>query len=175
MGLQEDFIKALHETEIHRQRQPRLLTIGSTDLPYVMLCESEVNMGDTVVRNGVVRVEKPQLMLLRDPVEFEGFEYNDNPNESSAFMALGRMASFPPGKYSNIETQLDVFEGSLTKAVDHHQRRLDADKNELTGVLSGPVDLWALSLFVYVGTMISNSAPNDISELIRRHMHPPGL
>ena len=173
MGLHEDFAKALSETKIHRHRDTQLLTFGSTELPYIMLGESAVNIGDTVVRRGVVRVEKPQLILLRDPMEFEGFEYESNPSEASAFLALGRMASFPPGKYSNIEHRMEVFEGGLEKAIEHYDRRLDENDDGLTGLVTGPADFWALSLFVYVGKTVARSAPTDMNEMIRRHFESP--
>jgi len=173
MGLQEDFMKALKETEIHRHRESHLLTLSATALPYVLLCESAVNDGDTVVRQGVVRVEKPQLLVLHNPMEFEGFEYQDNPNESSAFLALGRSASMPPAKYSNVETSLEVFDGGLQKALDHFSRELDQGDDSQTGLVSGPVDIWALSLFVYVGKMVARSAPQDTQELLRRHFESP--
>ncbi|MBI2191459.1 MAG: hypothetical protein HYU36_05695 [Planctomycetes bacterium] len=174
MGLREDFHRAIQETEIHRHRQTRLLTYGGTELPYVWLGESAVNMGDTVVRRGVVRVEKPQLLLVQQPLQFEGFEYGEEKQESSAFLALGRIASFPPGKYSNIETRLDIYEGSLQQALTHYKRDLEAREDALTGLVSGPSDIWAVSLFVYVGKMVEHSAVDDIQELLRRHLRHPG-
>jgi hypothetical protein len=173
MGLQEDFMKALKETEIHRHRQAHLFTLSSTELPYVLLCESAVNLGDTVVRKGVVRVEKPHLLLFRDPMEFEGFEYADSPNESSAFLALGRIVSLPPAKYSNVETKLEMFEGGLKTALDHYNRKLDQIEDVQTGLVSGPVDIWALCLFVYVGKMVARSAPYDANDLLRRRFESP--
>lgn len=173
MGLKEDFQRALRETEIHRHREATLLTVGSTELPYVWLGESAINMGDTVIRRGFVRVEKPQILLVHAPIQFEGFEYGDNPNESGAFLALGRIASFPPGKYSNIEMQLDIFEGPLRKAIGHFSELLDQKEDASTGLVTGPADIWALSLFVYVGNMVAKSVPDDLHNLLRR-LHPPG-
>jgi hypothetical protein len=132
-----------------------------------------MNVGDTVVRKGIVKVDKPQLLLLNNPTEFEGFEYGDDSNEDDAFMALARMASFPPGKYSNIGNKMDVFNGSLEKAIDHYERELDKAGDLNTGLCAGPVDIWALSLFVYVGKMVAGSASSDLDDMINRQNFSP--
>ncbi|MDP6112815.1 MAG: hypothetical protein QF437_02440 [Planctomycetota bacterium] len=173
MALREDFMRALGETQIIRQRQSSLLTLSETELAYVLLSESAMNVGDTVVRKGVVKVDKPQLLLLNNPTEFEGFEYEDNSEENGAFMALARMASFPPGKYSNIANQMEVYSGSLEKAIDHYERELDRSGDHHTGLCAGPVDIWALSLFVYVGKMVAKSASSDLDDMINRENFSP--
>jgi len=174
MGLQEDFMKALGETRIIRQRQSTLLTLSETELSYVLLCESAMNVGDTVVRKGIVKVDKPQLLLLSNPMEFEGFDdYEDDSSESREFMSLARMASFPPGKYSNIGNQMEVFSGSIEKAIDHYERELDKSGDHHTGLCAGPVDLWALSLFVYIGKMVAKSAHSDLDDMMNRQAFSP--
>jgi len=173
MGLQEDFMRALGETRIIRQRQSKLLTLSETELSYVLLSESAMNVGDTVVRKGIVKVNKPQLLLLHNPMEFQGFEYEEDSSGNGAFMALARMASFPPGKYSNIGNQMEVFNGSVERAIDHYQRELDKSGDHHTGLCAGPVDIWALSLFVYVGKMVAKSAPTDLDDMINRHTFSP--
>ncbi|HEY4000641.1 MAG TPA: hypothetical protein VGO93_17355 [Candidatus Xenobia bacterium] len=171
MGFQEDFARAVRETEVRRQRTSRLLTVGTTELPYVLLSTSVVNLGDTVVRQGMVRVEPPTLLLLNRPHQFEGFEDEESPAEG--LLALGRMARFPPGKYSNIDSQLDVFEGTLESAISQVQTRLDNAADRQTGVVIGPADLWNMSLLVYVSKMIVQSAPHDVEQLLARPTFKP--
>lgn len=161
MDFEKDFPRALRETEVHRMRRPRLLTFGSTELPYVLLGTSLVNLGDTVVRRGVVRVEKPNIYLLTPQVQLEGFDEERVEGERTV-VAVGRTATFPPGKYSNIDNQLDVVEGSLQAALAEHMQRLDREEDVLTGLLSGPVELWPMSLLVYVGMMVGQSAEDDV-------------
>ena len=172
MDIREDFARALRETEIHRQRRSRLLTVGTTELPYVLLGESLVNLGDTVVRSGVVRVEQPSIFLLNRPLQFDGFD-DEEGVDGDVMLALGRMASFPPGKYSNIDARLDVFEGRIDAALRSWRDRLESLEDQGTGLLSGPVDVWPLSLLVYVGSVIRTSAPADLKEILKRQLPPP--
>lgn len=168
MDIEKDFLRALQETEIHRQRRSRLLTVGTTELPYILLGESMVNLGDTVVRQGVVRIEQPRLYLLNRPHQFEGFE--DDDHEQALMLALGRVSSLPPGKYSNVDCRLDVFEGRLPAAISHYGDRLEDDQR--TGLLSGPVDVWPFSLMVYAAAMAAQSAPGDVRDLLLKNAFP---
>src|ERR1700722_15648282 len=95
MAFQEDFTRALRETDVRRERRSRLLTVGSTELPYVLLSASVDNQGDTAVRRGLVRVESPTLLLLNRPLLFEGFE--DDGGGDDTLRALGRGAVPLPG------------------------------------------------------------------------------
>ncbi|MHB2016165.1 MAG: hypothetical protein ACYCW6_04385 [Candidatus Xenobia bacterium] len=175
MGFSEDLERAVRETRILRSRRSRLLTVGSTELPYVLLCASLVNQGDTVVRRGLVRVDKPKLLLLgQNQQQYEGFEDSGSQEERELILAIGRAASFPPGKYHNIESELDVFEGNLDNASSHWLGQLDRMEDVLTGVVTGPVELWPLSLLVYVGSLVARSANSDVQELLeRRHREFP--
>lgn len=172
MDASREFMRALQETHIHRHRRSRLLTVGTTELPYVLLGESVVNLGDTVVRRGIVRVEQPSIFLLNRPVQLEGFEAEEGDEQKQAVVALGRMAHFPPGKYSNIETELDVFDGELGNAVQHYLQHLDNAEDLLTGLLTGPVEVWPLSLLVYVAAMVAQSAPGDVFDLMMQRFKP---
>ncbi len=76
MSIQESWEKAIRNTEIIRQRIQGLATFSTTNLPYVLLSESSVNMGDTVVRKGIVLVEKPSLILPANIPQCEGFDFD---------------------------------------------------------------------------------------------------
>jgi hypothetical protein len=167
VSFEEDFARAQHETRIHRGRRSRLLTVGSTELPYVLLNRSVVNEGDTVVRRGVLRVEEPTILLLQRPHQFEGFR-DDQGDHEEAMLALGRMAHLPPARYSNRDVEMAVMDGDLDRILLDFDRALDVASDERTGLLSGPVEVWHFSLMVYVGQMVRQSAGDDVSELMRR-------
>lgn len=167
MSIEEDFARAVHETEIHRGRRSRLLTVGSTELPYILLNRSVVNKGDTVVRRGILRVQEPAILLLQNPHQFEGFG-DENGDRHEAMVAIGRLAHFPPAHYSNRQVQMDVVDGELDRVLLDVEHRLDATHDEKTGVLSGPVEVWHFSLMVYVGQIVRQSAGGDFQDLIRR-------
>jgi len=171
MSFDEDFTRALQETAIHRGRRSRLLTVGSTDLPYILLNPSVVHRGDTVVRRGVLHVEEPAILLMQRPHQFEGFN-DDGDDASEALLAVGRLARFPPARYSNRDVQMDVMDGSLDSILSKMEHQLDDLQDELTGLISGPVELWYFSLMVYAGQMVKQSATGDVNNLLRRLREP---
>lgn len=172
MSFEEDIGQALAETRIHRGRQSRLLTVGTTELPYILLNPSRVNHGDTVVRRGVLRVEEPTLLLLHRPMQFNGFS-DDEGDRQDALIAVGRMAHLPPARYTNRDMQMDVIDGKLDRVLADLDKQLDSDHDERTGLVSGPVELWHLSLLVYVMQMVRTSAGGDVSDLARRLRENP--
>ncbi|MEK6732717.1 MAG: hypothetical protein AABY55_03740, partial [Candidatus Omnitrophota bacterium] len=75
MNIQDGWEKALKHTKIIRPRPKALLTFETTEVPYVLLSESSVNLGDTVVRKGQILVEKPAIILPSNLPHFEGFDF----------------------------------------------------------------------------------------------------
>ena len=143
MDLESRWEKALKFTEIVRPRIQPLLTFAATDLPYVFLAESAVNTGDTVVRKGHVVVEKPAILLPSDFPQFLGFQAENQPEFNADFVAnylLVRGVRFPSLKYQNVTDSLDVWEGKLSQAAEHHSRLLEQQENTATGLVLGPED-----------------------------------
>ena len=62
MDVHEAWSRALKQTEIIRARVSALQTFQATNVSYILLSESEINHGDTVVRRGEVIVDKPSLI-----------------------------------------------------------------------------------------------------------------
>ena len=66
-GLNESFdqrwARAQDKTIIHRTRKNDLYTFGATALPYTFVARSAINPGDSIIRRGEVKTEKPALFL----------------------------------------------------------------------------------------------------------------
>ena len=127
MDIYEAWGKALKQTEIVRSRVSALQTFHATQVPYILLSESSVNLGDTVVRRGEVTVDRPSLILPPNIPQLEGFDFeqaNSFDQESMINFLLIRGVSLPSMKYDNKTHQLDVFEGKLDKAVKHYLQEL---------------------------------------------------
>jgi len=104
MDLNELWQKALKKTEIVRPRLKGLSSTAATTLPYLFLAESSVNMGDTVVRQGEVVVEKPTIILPHHLPQFEGFDFEKGMHYSDDTVLnflLIRGVNFPSLKYNN--------------------------------------------------------------------------
>jgi len=162
MEFQEVYQKAVATTKVVRHRQPNLFLASDTVLPFVLLHESEINVGDTVVRQGKVTVSAAHLVVPGREHEFEGFG-EDFPERYLCI--LGRMASMPLGKYA-LECSVDVFEGSIQKALDHFQRKMEDDEEGGLCVCEG--DVWQLAVCLYVGKMVLRSAPSDFNDFMTR-------
>jgi len=169
MDIQDKWQKALDKTEIIRPRIQELLTFSATALPYIFLSESSINEGDSVVRKGEVMAEKPSLILPMGLPQFEGFKLKEELHINESMLAdflLVRGIKFPSLKYNNRTYSLDLFEGRLKKAIEHHSDRLQREENITTGLIIGPEDCWQLSVLLYVCTQVIKSADGDMKRLL---------
>lgn len=169
MDIYDAWSKALKHTEIIRARVSALQTFHATQVPYILLSESSINPGDTVVRRGEVTVERPSLILPPNIPQLEGFHSQDLPffdQESMIGFLLVRGVSLPSLKYDNKTHQLDVFEGGVGKAVTHHLSELQQKENVSCGLLVGPEDVWPFSLLIFICSQIAKNSEIDIRRLI---------
>lgn len=170
MDLDEKWEKAVRETEIIRYRLRNLLTFDSTELPYISLSPSVVNIGDTVVRKGKVVVHRPLILLPQGPsAQFEGFDFEEDYSLSGDDIRrflLMRGISFPTLKYRNETHTLDIFEGELKKAISYFSDQLERREDVQSGLIAGPEDAWQFSVLIYVAAMAVRSASSDIEQII---------
>lgn len=171
MDIQERWEKALEKTEIIRPRVQELLTFSHTDLPYIFLSESSINVGDSVVRKGSVLVEKPSLILPLGLPHFEGFDFEKEPEIGEDMVTnflLVRGVKFPSLNYNNRTYSLDIFEDRLSKAIEQYRDRLQREEDVLTGLIIGPEDCWQFSLLIFVCSQVIKSADGDIKRLLEQ-------
>ena len=169
MDIHEAWNRALKYTEIIRPRVQSLLTFKDTHVPYILLSESSVNLGDTVVRRGEVIVEKPSLILPPNIPQFDGFEFEEKLKENKDRIMdffLVRGMSIPSLHYNNKIYLIDIFEGNLNKAVSHYQEMLQHQENVQAGLMTGPEDCWQFSLIIYICSQIVKNADVDIRKLL---------
>ncbi len=174
MDIQEMWQKAIKNTEIMRTRIRLLETFTHTEIPYIFLAESTLNIGDTVVRKGKVLVEKPTIILPGNPPQLQGFEFEDavdiDANKVIDFLLI-RGVRFPSLKYNNQTSLIDIYEGLLKKAIEHYKDGLQRAEDVHTGLIIGPEDCWQLSVLIFVGAMVSRSAEEDIKRLLDHYKH----
>lgn len=174
MDIEESWQKALKNTEIIRPRVNLLETFTHTEIPYIFLAESNLNVGDTVIRKGKLIVEKPAIILPGNPPQFNGFEFEDllsiDANRVVDFLLI-RGVRFPSLKYNNQIQTVDIYEGSLKKAIDCYKDKLQRIEDVHTGLMAGPEDCWQFSVLIFIGTVASRSAEQDIRRLFDRYRH----
>ena len=171
MDLEKKWEKALSSTNIKRQRLQSLNTFKSTDIHYLLLAKSDVNVGDSVVRKGKISIDRPLIVLPKSYPQFEGFDFKKDfevDNDAMRSFLLMRGVRFPSLKYNNELYSLDVIEESLEEVIKNNLQLLERKEDVKTGLVVGPNDCWQLSLLIYVATLVDKSADSDIRNIIDR-------
>lgn len=169
MNIHEAWEKALQSTEIHRNRVKDLATFSETRVEYILLSESTINLGDTLVRKGEVTVLKPSIMLPPDIPQFLGFEFekeSDFQREAVTNFLLVRGIHLPSLKYDNKTLSLNVYEGAITRAIGFFKDDLQRREDVHIGLVSGPDDCWQFSLLIFLCTQVARNAEVDIRRLL---------
>lgn len=172
MDIEKDWEKALRNTEIIRARVQALMTLSATRVPYILLSESSINEGDTLVRKGGVMVERPALIVPPNNPQFNGFEFDAEENfNQNAFInfLIVRGVTIPSLRYDNTTSSLDVHEEKLSDAIKHYKELLQREENVETGLIVGPEDCWQFSLLIFICTQIARNADQDIRKLLEEY------
>lgn len=171
MNLEEKWERAVKETEVVRVRIKQLLTFEHTEIPYIFLAPSSINIGDTIVRQGNVLVNKPAIIMPRNFAQFSGFEFEEdyqvNEDTVKTFLFV-RGISFPSLKYRNETHTVNIYEGNLEKAIKYYSNELERQEDIETGLIVGPEDCWQFSVIILVCGIVNRCAPNDIKRLLDR-------
>ena len=181
MDFNKIWTKALSQTEIIRSRVQALMTMGDTHVPYVLLSESSINVGDTVVRKGEVMVQRPSLIVPPNNPQFDGFDlegFNDGAGfdqNSMINFLLVRGISLPSMRYDNQTSSLDIYEGKLSDAIKHYNESFQKKENVNTGLIVGPEDCWQFSLLIFICTQIARNAESDMKRLLNEYKKNNGM
>lgn len=169
MDLEEKWQRAVSETEILKFYRLHLSTQTATTLEYIFLGESQINIGDTVVRKGKVVVNHPLIVMPKNMPQFEGFDLEEEleTDESSLrFFFMVRGIQFPSLKYNNEISTIEVVEHSIEKTTDSYLNELEKKEDLTTGLIVGPTDTWQLSILIYVTILINRAAPSDLEKFL---------
>ncbi len=169
MDIEKAWNKAIRNTEIIRMRIASLKTNSQTRVPYVLLSESVINEGDTIVRRGEIVVERPALIIPPNNPQFYGFGFDSDisiDENSLINFLLVRGITLPSLRYDNKTSSLDIFEGGLSKAIEYYNNLLQRQEDVYAGLVSGPEDCWQFSLLIFICAQIARNLDSDIKKLI---------
>ncbi len=175
MDLEERWQKTLAETHILRFFYPRLSTQDTTILPYIFVAASIVNNGDTVVRKGQISVDKPLIILPKNMPQFSGFNFEEelgSKEDDMKFFLMMRGVNFPSLKYHHKVDDISVVSKDTESVAEQYKKELEQQEDINTGLVLGPIECWQLSILMYVGMVISRSAPYDIKKFLKEHGLP---
>lgn len=166
MELDEAFKRAETDTKFVKVRKNLLYTFGGTRLPYICISQMTGDGDFVMVRSGEVLAEKPQIALPGEMFAFEGFEdFWEEFADGEPVVSLARRISMPPSKYINKSEGAPKREtGPMSAVVDRVVNRLENDNDVRTGVITGPEEVWGLSIFLYVANQVARSAQSNVQE-----------
>ena len=166
----EQFNECWSKTEVIREYQRMLFTFGDMKLPYVFAAEHSRFKDRTVVRKGLILLQKPQILL---PKYYAGPEFKEGFEHASAIppeaVYILRQMGLP---YSQITNRLIAEEqmeyGSLQEVLDRFNNKMEQQENAETGLIKGLIDGADISLMRYSLGLVMKSTPENVREFLDR-------
>lgn len=164
-------MEAVKSTRILRARKNYLFTFGNTRLPYVMIANSLINSGSSVIRTGEVVVDKPQIIISNDAAAFEGFEIENSSVDLDQvkFALMSRGFSFPQMNYKNSTQFLEVVNDKPEVVIERQMNQYEDANDSRVGLIACQEDTWNLSLLHYVLTQVIRSSTSNMQEYLERY------
>lgn len=164
----DKFKECWSKTEVVREYQRILYTFGDMELPYVFAAEHSRYKNRTMVRKGMVFVQKPHIVVPGHTrgLEFEeGFEHADAMPPEAAYLL--RVMGLP---YSRITNRLAAEEkieyGSLQSVIDHLNQQMEGQDDTETGLIKGVLEGADVSLMRYAVGLAIKSGPENVKEFL---------
>ncbi|MYA51692.1 MAG: hypothetical protein F4045_04190 [Chloroflexi bacterium] len=166
-------MEAIASTRVVRPPQQGLATFGSTSVRYYLVTDPSYRDLDapqdgheeSVVREGVVRAERPRVVTPYYLLRHEGF--GDNADRYLQRLAE-EIGPDHPGlmyHYKNEGAETAVVSGTVEEVTRRIVERLDKERKPLEAVITGSDDLWDLSLMKFIYEFTTQSAQTNVSEM----------
>lgn len=174
----EKFKEYWRQTEVLREYRQNLYTFGDMRLPYVFAAEHTHLKNRTIVRRGVVLIQKPHIVL---PVHYVGPEFKEGFEHANAIpheaMYLLRAMALP---YSHITNKPLVNEhleyGTLQEILDRLSKEIDEQENTEIGLIKGVLAGMDVAMMRYTIGLAIKSAPENVKDFfehVKRQRREP--
>ncbi len=161
----------LERTRVVRPPRQSLDTWGVTTVRYHLVTEPafrDVNPAqtvETVVRGGVVKAERPQVVTPYYLLKTESFsagarEFLERLSQSRGPDSPGLLYS-----YKNEPGGMDIVSGSVDEVAGRISRDLDARESGLEAVIIGIDELWDVSLIKFIYELTHDSARKNVAQM----------
>jgi hypothetical protein len=175
---QDKFREFWKRTEVIREYQRMLYTFGDMDLPYVFVAEHSQFRDRSLIRRGIIFLQKPQILLPNyyGGLEFrEGFEHADAIPAEAAY--IFRAMKLPFSQITNKLVAEELIEyGGVQDVLNRFDEKLNSQEDSETGLIKGVLEGADVSLMRYSLGLIIKSAPGNVKEFfehIRRQRGEP--
>ena len=173
-----EFMAHWSATEVIREYERMLFTFGDMELPYVLVAEHSRLRDRTIVRKGIVLIQRPHILLpsyYGGPEFKEGFEHaNAIPPEA---VYLLRAMQMPYSQITNKPVGEEEIEyGNLQSVLDKFDKEMESQEDTETGLIKGVLNGADISLMRYSLGLAIKSAPGNVKEFfehLRRRRGEP--
>ena len=174
----ENFNECWRSTEVIREYQRMLFTFCDMELPYVLAAEHSQFRDRTVVRKGVVLIQRPHILL---PSYYGGPEFKQGFEHASAIppeaVCILRSIGMPFSQITNKPVGEETIEyGNLQAVLDGLSAKMEAHEDTETGLIKGVLKGADISLMRYALGLAIKSAPGNVKEFfehLRRRRGEP--
>lgn len=163
--------EAADNTYVVRPPTQALATFGTTLVRYYLVTEPlfrEVDARgelESVVREGVVRAERPHVVTPYYLSRHEGFGDDARSYIEHLMREIGPDAPGLLYSYKNEGMETTIVSGGAQEVTARIVARLDRDHKPLEAVIRGVDDLWDVSLMKFIYELTARSARSNASEL----------
>lgn len=165
---------AVRNTRVVRPPQQALATFGQTIIKYHMISRpvyadlelaSQDQKDETVVRDGIVRADRPQVVTPYYLSRLEGFSENASRYLQYLMREYGPSAPGLLYTYKNEPAGMSFVSGRAEEVAARLMESLDKEQRSLEAVIHGVDELWDVSLMKFIFELTNSSARSNFSEL----------
>lgn len=161
----------LERTKVVRPPRQALETFGVTKIRYHLVTEpafrdvNPVESVETVVRGGVVKAERPQVVTPHFLLKTESFSAGAREFLEHIARLQGQDSPGLLYSYKNEPGGMDIVSGGVDEVATRISRDLDARESDLEAVIVGVDELWDVSLIKFIYELTNDSARKNVSQM----------
>lgn len=170
----ETILEVARQTEVLRPPRQHLATFGITNVRYYLVTEPSYadlvggEVRETVVREGLVVVERPQIVTPYYLYNlFQGFEHGQ---EFASFL-METYGPQSPGLLYSYRNELEgtgIVSDPLAVVAGRLRDTLDRERRNLAAVVKGVDHLWDISLMKFIFDLTVGSLSRNVQEMAER-------
>jgi hypothetical protein len=163
---------AISHTVVLRPPKQTLSTFGTTNIYYYLLTEPSYKElvegeGETVVREGRVRAEKPKVVTPYYLANVEGFSEHAKRYLDMIAREYGPYTRGLFYGYKNEPKELNIVSSDMDSVVRKLADKIDMEGDQLATIIKGVDELWDVSLLKFIFDMTRYSLDSNVFELDR--------
>lgn len=170
----ESFFRAAWDSvHIARPVHYTLFTFGESELPYILVVDSEQPRQPVSVTRGEVKITRPLIITPHNASpEFQHFFEEGDEYSGMIDFLMTRSAAFRHLQLSNLHKRPELASDSVEEVVSRLNGRLDSSEEDRVAILTAPYGLGGVAVLKYAADRVMQSAPGNIQELKERGFLP---